>query len=104
MVAERQYLLADDLAGFMALAGDQQHIARAQLGNGRANRVAAVANLYCPRRAAQDGRANGGGLFAARIIVGNDNPVSEARRDRPHHRTLAGIAIAAATKYNDEAV
>src|SRR2546423_5133702 len=104
MVAERQYLLADDLAGFMALAGDQQHIPRPQLGNARANRLASVANLYCPGRAAQDGRANGGGLFAARIIVGNDDPVSEARRDCPHHRTLAGITIAATTEYNNEAV
>ena len=30
VVAERQHLFADDLAGFMALAGDQQHVAAAQ--------------------------------------------------------------------------
>jgi hypothetical protein len=29
VVAERKHLFADDLAGFMALAGDQQHVAAA---------------------------------------------------------------------------
>src|SRR5436190_19969912 len=104
MVAERHYRLADDLTGFMALTGDQQHIPSAQLGDGRANRLTAVADLYCPRSCAQDGRANGGGLFAARIVVGHNDPVGEACCDCSHHRTLASIAIAAATKYNDEAV
>ena len=31
VVAERQHLFADDLAGFMALAGDQQHVAAAKI-------------------------------------------------------------------------
>src|SRR3979490_960399 len=45
MVAERQHLFADDLAGFVALAGDQQHVAAAQLHDRAADRLAAVADL-----------------------------------------------------------
>ena len=40
-----KHLFADDLAGFMALAGDQQHVAAAQLGDRGADRLAAVADL-----------------------------------------------------------
>ena len=45
VVAERQHLFADDLAGFMALAGDQQHVAAAQLRNRALDRRAPVTDL-----------------------------------------------------------
>ena len=45
MIAERHNSVADDLAGFMALAGDQQDVAGTQLGDRRADRLAAVADL-----------------------------------------------------------
>ena len=45
MVAERQHLFADDLAGFMALAGDHHHVAMAEIRNRRLDRLAPVADL-----------------------------------------------------------
>src|SRR5437016_4271015 len=104
VVAERQYLLADDLAGFMTLAGNQQDIAAAQLGNGRTNRLAAITNLNRAGRTPQDGGTNGGGLFRARIIVRNNHAVGERRGNRSHDRTLSGITIPAATEYHNKAV
>ena len=38
MIAERQNLCADDLASFMALAGNQQHVAETQIRNRLADR------------------------------------------------------------------
>ena len=54
VVAERQRLVADNLAGFVALAGDQQHVALAQLGDAAGNRLAAVADLDRAGRGFQD--------------------------------------------------
>ena len=45
VVAERQHLLADDLAGFVALAGDQQHVAGTQVVDRGGNRLTAVTDL-----------------------------------------------------------
>src|SRR5690348_8887870 len=45
MVAEVQPLFADDLAGFMALAGDEKDVAGLELGDGAADRLAPVADL-----------------------------------------------------------
>ncbi len=53
MIAERYDPVADDLAGFMALAGDQQDVAGAQIGNRAADRLAPVADFggaAAPRR------------------------------------------------------
>ena len=102
MIAERQHLLADDLAGFMALAGDQQHVAAAKLGDRRADRLAAVADLDRARRRLEDRGADRGGILAARIVVGDDDAVGELRGDLAHHRPLAGIAVAAAAEHHDE--
>ena len=84
VIAERQYPVADDLAGFVALAGNQQHVARAQFRHRRADRLAAVADLARAGRRGQDRRADRGGIFAARIVVGDDDAVGLlARRWRP---------------------
>ncbi len=61
VVGERQYPVADDLAGFVALAGDQQHVAGLQLRDGVADRLAAVADLDGAGRRAR---------IAARIAAG----------------------------------
>ena len=60
VIAERHYPVADDLAGFMALAGDQQNVAGAQIGNRRADRLAPVADLDGAGRGGEDGGADGG--------------------------------------------
>src|SRR5260370_18535057 len=56
VITERQCLCADDLAGFMALAGDQQHIARMQTRNRLGDGFAAIANLDGPTRPADSSR------------------------------------------------
>ena len=58
VIAERHHPVADDLAGFMALAGDQQHVAGAQRGDGRADRLAPVADLDGAGRCRHDGGAD----------------------------------------------
>ena len=95
-------LIADNLAAFMALAGDQQDVAAAKIRDRSADRFAAVADLDCARRGFQDRGANGGGFLAARIVVGDDDAVGLRRSDLTHHRPLAGVAIAAGAEHDDE--
>src|SRR5436309_15148910 len=71
MVAERQHLLADDLASFMALARDQQRVARADLADRRRDRFAPIANLDRAGSGGENRGANRGRIFAARIVVGH---------------------------------
>src|SRR4029077_8771032 len=71
VIAERHNSVADNLAGFMALAGNQQNIAAPQFGDGRADGFAPVADFSGAARCRQDRGADGGGVLAARIVVGN---------------------------------
>jgi len=75
VIAEWQYLIANDLAGLVALAGNQQRIARLQRSNRGANGLGAVADLPGIFRRRQNGGANGCRIFAARIVVGDDDAV-----------------------------
>src|SRR5580693_4959294 len=45
MIAERYNPVADDLAGFMTFAGDQEYVAGPQLGDGAADRFATIADF-----------------------------------------------------------
>ena len=49
---------ADNLAGFMAFAGDDENIAAAQFGDSRRDRLAAVADLDRVRRRGEDRAAD----------------------------------------------
>ena len=102
-VGERQRPVADDLAGFMTLAGDHQRVAAAQHADGDADRLRAIADFARAWRGGQNGGADGGGLLGARVVVGDDDDVGAASGDRPHHRAFAGIAVAAATEHHDQA-
>ncbi len=53
MIAELDHPVADNLAGFMALAGNQQDIAGVQIGDGTVDRLAPVADLDGSARAPQ---------------------------------------------------
>ena len=53
-------------------------------------------------RAGENFAADGGGVFGARIVVGDIDDIGVARRDLAHQRTLAAIAIAAAAEHDDE--
>ena len=98
----------DRLAGLVALAGDQQQVVlaaerrHALLDGG----VPAVAHfdpvLPVGRNAAHDLGADRRRLLAARIVVGDEREVGEARGDLAHHRPLAAIAIAAAAEHHDQ--
>ena len=103
MIAERQHLFAYDLAGFMALAGDQQYVPASQFRDGSSNSFTPIADLDGSRRSSQDGSADRRGLFTARIVVGDDHTIRLLGGNRSHHLPFAGIAIAAATEDHDQA-
>ena len=91
-VVERQRLAADDLAALVALAGDAP--ARSP---GRASAIAvaiaprAVADLDGAGARGEDRAADRGRVFAARIVVGDDDAVGEhARRCAPISGRLPG--------------
>ena len=103
MIAERQHAVADDLAAFVALAGDHQHVAGLERRDRTADRLAAVADLACAPGAAA--------RIAARIAAGSSlrglSSVTMTRSrllrgDRAHHRPLARVAVAAGAEHHDK--
>ena len=75
MVAKRQHAIADDLPGLVTLAGDQEHIALLEPRNGLADRFRAVADFLGALGGGEDRCADGRRIFAARIVVGDDDLV-----------------------------
>src|SRR5271155_2027015 len=102
VIAERHDPVADNLAGFMALSGNQKHVAAAQIGNRRAYRLAPIADIGGAWSAGNDGGANGGRILAARIVVGYDNTVGLGNRDRAHQWPLAAITVAAGAEHDHQ--
>ena len=103
VIGERQRPVADDLAGFVALAGDQQHVARLQARDRRRGSPRARSPISTRAgRGGQDRGADRGRIFAARIVVGDDDAVGHLGGDRAHQRPLAGVAVAAAAEHHDE--
>ena len=96
---------ADDLSLFVAFTGDDQNVTGAKVFQRRCNRLAAAADVL---RARQIGRtdtrhhriADGGGVFAARVVVGDDDAVGVACGNRAHLRTLAAVTVSAAAKHH----
>ena len=86
----------------MALAGDQENIAGAQIGNRCPDCLTPVADFRGAGGGGEDGGADGGWLFAARIIVSDDYPVGLGGGDFTHQRPLAAIAIAAGAENDDK--
>src|SRR5262249_4505222 len=62
----------DDLSGFVALAGDQQRIARLKTLDAFMDSGGAIADLACIGDRPPDRCADGGGILRARIVVGDD--------------------------------
>src|SRR5919108_4495954 len=102
VVAEWQHLFADDLAGFMALAGNQQYVAPMQILDRATDRLAAVADFERARSRLEDRGTDRRGILTARIVVGHYDPVGELGGNRSHHRSLALVAIAAATEHHGQ--
>ena len=86
----------------MALAGDQQRIARLKCGDTGADRLVAVADFLGALGSGENGGADRSRILAARIVVGDDHAVGVLCRDRAHQRTLSRVAIAACAEHDDE--
>ena len=102
VIAEMQNLVTNDLPGLVALAGDQQRVAGLQRRDAGLDRFRAIADIvgaFCFR---QNGGADRGRIFAARIVVGDDDAVGILGRDRAHDRALARIAIAAGAEHHHQ--
>src|SRR3954466_5652017 len=76
VIAERQNAVSDDLSGLMTFASDQQHIARLQRADRGSDRLGAVGNLPAAVRGFQDCGADSCRIFATRIVISDNNPVS----------------------------
>jgi hypothetical protein len=105
VIAKRYCPVADYLAGFKALAGDQENIASAQIGN-RCPRLPHAGRRFPAAQGRRDGGADGGWLFAARIIVsdvtrspgGGDSPINgrlPRSRSPPAPKTTTSLPLAA---------
>src|SRR6185437_5909360 len=102
MIGKRQHPVADNLAGFVAFAGDQQHVTALERRDAGADRLGTVGYLGSAGRNGKNGGADRGRIFAARIVVGDDDAVGILGGDAAHDRTLAGVAVAAGAEYDDE--
>ncbi len=63
-----------------------------------------VADFLRARAAGQDFLADGGRIFAARIVVGDDDVVGERAGALAHQRALALVAVAAAAEHDMQLV
>ena len=86
----------------MTLAGDDEHVTGAQGADRSSNGFRTVADLDALRAGKQDLGADGAGVLAARIVVGDIGDVGKLVGDGAHLRTLAAIAIAAAAEDDGE--
>src|SRR6185312_1980661 len=101
-VGERTRHLADGLAAFVTLARDHQHVALRERLDGGADGFGAVADLGRIGTAHENLATYLRRLFAAWIVVGDDDRIGEAARGLAHQRTLAVVAVAAAAEHDDE--
>ena len=92
----------------MPLAGDQNRIARLRPRNDLLNRATPIqldlVGIRTHRLVAfLDLGRDLGGLFLARVVARDEREICELRRDPPHLRALAGIAITAAAERQQHA-
>src|SRR5262245_61371942 len=89
MVRERDHLRADGLAGLVPLAGHEQDIAALKSANRLGDRRCTVADLVRSGGGHQNLAPDLGGVFAARIVVGDNGAIGFRHRDLPHLGALA---------------
>src|SRR3546814_18501639 len=88
----------------MALAGNDQYVARTHSGHRGGNGRPPIADLLRARGLGQYLLANCGRILAARIVVGDDGAVGQRPGDAAHDRALAAVAVAAAADADEELV
>jgi len=87
-------IVANDLPGFVPLAGNQQRVARLQRIHPAQDRFRPVAHLHRAGTPPQHRRPDRCRILAARVVVGDDHHVGMPRRRLPHQHALAGIPVA----------
>ena len=75
---------ADGLADGGAPVADLEHLGRS------------------PRRPGEEAARIARRVLGARVVVGDDQDVGQARRDLAHHRALAGVAVAARAEHDEQ--
>src|SRR5215468_8149985 len=94
VIAKWHDFLSNDLTGFVTFAGNQQHVASCEILDRTVDRLIAVADLVGAGRAAQNRSPDGARLFAARIVVRDDDTVRFFGRNCPHQGPLADVTVA----------
>ena len=102
VIAERQGAVADDLPGLVALAGDQQRIARLQRRYRGADRLGAVADFAGASRGCRIAARIASGFSLRGLSSVTMTLIGIFSGDRAHQRPLAGIAVAAGAEHHDE--
>ena len=102
MVGKRNDAITDDLAGFVALAGDNDDVASLHHRERGRDGFRAVADLARAGSARENFSANGLRTLAPWVIVGHYREVRLLDRDAAHERPFALVAIAAAAKDANE--
>ena len=97
-IIKGQDIGADDLAGLMSLARNDEHISYIKFPDGPMNGLSTAIHLDRAGSCFENGAPDRRRVFTTRIIVGDKYLICAFNRDLPHLRPFADIAIAAATK------
>src|SRR6476619_1051274 len=102
MVRERNDTGADDLAGLMTFASNQQHITPPERTHADPDRLLPVGDFTCTGRGSQNLGTDRGRVFASWVVVGDDDACRQFGGDPSHDRAFALVAIAAAAEQTHE--
>jgi len=102
-VVKGSHFAAHDLAGLVTLARDNEQVAWLQHVYTAGNGPTTVADVFRVRTSHEDFTPYRGGIFVARVIIGDDHVVSQVSCYTTHFRALGPIAITTATEGNNEA-
>src|ERR1700730_6662390 len=108
-VVEGEDLGTDDLVCLVALAGDDEHVARPGPGEGAADCGLPVGNCLMPvhgqtaRYAGHDLGDDGLRPLAPRVVGRDPHAIAEPRADGAHERSLAATPIPAAAEDHPQA-
>ena len=87
----------------MALARDEDDVSLTRNANGLGDGFAPPGDLACSGRSRHDRGPYECGILAPGIVVRDDNDVGQHRRNAPHLRALALVAVAARAEHGDQA-